>query len=134
MKARQHTQANLSLLREKLDSGGMRSAQMLIGSLHPSELARLLESLPLRERSVIWEMVDPENEGDVLVELADECGVTLPFNDPDELANYMHVQDARNLEDYLERFEITLSVMQHSDAMERIAYERCEDAAAENVR
>jgi magnesium transporter len=72
MEARKHTPANLSLLREKLDSGRMRSAQMLIGSLHPSELARLLESLPLRERAVIWEMVDPENEGDVLVELADE--------------------------------------------------------------
>jgi magnesium transporter len=72
MEARKHTQANLSLLRERLSSGGMRPARMLIGSLHPSELARLLESLPLRERAVIWEMVDPENEGDVLVELADE--------------------------------------------------------------
>jgi len=72
METREHTQANLSLLREKLGGGGMRSAQMLIGSLHPSELARLLESLPLRERTVIWEMVDPEIEGDVLVELADE--------------------------------------------------------------
>ena len=72
MEARKHTQANLSLLREQLDGGRMRSARMLIGSLHPSELARLLESLPLRERAVIWEMVDPENEGDVLVELADE--------------------------------------------------------------
>ncbi len=72
MSAREHTQANLSLLREKLDSGGMRSARMLIGSLHPSELARLLESLPLRERAVIWEMVDSALEGDVLVELADE--------------------------------------------------------------
>lgn len=71
MEAREHTQANLSLLREQLGTG-MRSAQMLIGSLHPAELARLLESLPLRERAVIWEMVDPENEGDVLVELADE--------------------------------------------------------------
>jgi magnesium transporter len=72
MQTRKHTQANLSLLREKLGAGGMRSARMLIGSLHPSELARLLESMPLRERAVIWEMVDPENEGDVLVELADE--------------------------------------------------------------
>lgn len=72
MAAREHTQANLSLLREKLDSGSMRGARMLIGSLHPSELARLLESLPLRERAVIWEMVAPEAEGDVLVELADE--------------------------------------------------------------
>ena len=72
MEARKYTQANLSLLREKLGGGSMRSTQMLVGSLHPSELARLLESLPLRERAVIWEMVDPENEGDVLVELADE--------------------------------------------------------------
>jgi len=72
MEARKHTQANLSLLREKLGGGSMRSTQMLVGSLHPSELARLLESLPLRERAVIWEMVGPENEGDVLVELADE--------------------------------------------------------------
>jgi magnesium transporter len=69
---REHTQANLQLLREKLDSGGMRSARLLIHSLHPSELARLLESLPLRERAVIWEMVDPELEGDVLVEVAEE--------------------------------------------------------------
>lgn len=72
MEAREHTQTNLKLLREKLDSGGMRSARMMIHSLHPSELARLLESLPLRERAVIWEMVDPEFEGDVLVEVADE--------------------------------------------------------------
>jgi magnesium transporter len=72
MEAREHTQANLSLLRERLGAGRVRSAQMLVGSLHPSEVARLLESLPLAERSVIWEMVDPEFGGDVLVELADE--------------------------------------------------------------
>ncbi len=72
MEARKHTQANLSVLREQLGGGGLRSAQMLIGSLHPAELARLLESLPLQERAIIWEMVDPENEGEVLVELADE--------------------------------------------------------------
>lgn len=72
MEAREHSQANLSLLRERLGSGRVRSAQMLIGSLHPSEVARLLESLPLGERAVIWEMVGPDNEGDVLVELAEE--------------------------------------------------------------
>ena len=69
-----------------------------------------------------------------ILELAEENGITLPAGDPENLADYMHVDDARNLEDYLERFEITLSVMQHSEALERIAYELCEDAAAENVR
>jgi len=72
MEAREHTQANLSLLRERLGSGRVRSAQMLIGSLHPSEIARLLESLPQTERAFIWEMIDPGLGGDVLVELADE--------------------------------------------------------------
>lgn len=72
MDAREHTHSNLKLLREKLGGTGMRSARLLIRSLHPSELARLLESLPLRERAVIWEMVDPELEGDVLVEVAEE--------------------------------------------------------------
>ena len=72
MEAREHIQTNLRLLRENLDSGKMRSARLLIHSLHPSELARLLESLPLRQRAVIWEMVEPELEGDVLVEVAEE--------------------------------------------------------------
>jgi len=44
----------------------------MIHSLHPAEVARLLESLPLRERSLLWEMVDSDDEGDVLVEVSDE--------------------------------------------------------------
>lgn len=69
-----------------------------------------------------------------IVELAAEQGVDLPTNDPAELAEYFLVSDAENLEDYLARFDVALSVMQQSSALERIAYELCEDAAAENVR
>ncbi|HEX2139679.1 MAG TPA: magnesium transporter [Woeseiaceae bacterium] len=72
MEPREPTQTTLELLRDKLGSGGMRSARMLIASLTPSELARLLESLPPAERALIWEMVEPEREGDVLVELVEE--------------------------------------------------------------
>ena len=72
MDPREHTKADLQLLREKLESGRMRSARIMINSLHPSEVARLLESLPLKDRTVLWEIVDSEIEGDVLVELAEE--------------------------------------------------------------
>lgn len=72
MEPREPTQTTLELLRDKLGSGGMRSARMLISSLTPSELARLLESLPPPERALIWEMVEAEREGDVLVELVEE--------------------------------------------------------------
>jgi magnesium transporter len=72
MEAREHTKANLQLLREQLDSGRMRSAKLMMDGLHPSEVARLLESVPLQERAVLWEMVSADDEGDVLVEVADE--------------------------------------------------------------
>ncbi len=72
MEAREHTQGNLQLLREQLDSGRMRSARLMVHSLHPAEIARLLESLPLQERAALWEMVSADDEGDVLVELSDE--------------------------------------------------------------
>ena len=72
MEARDHTKVSLDLLRDKLDSGRMRSARIMVNSLHPSEVARLLESLPLKDRAMLWEIVDAEIEGDVLVELAEE--------------------------------------------------------------
>jgi len=72
MEEREQKQSNLATLRERLASGRMRSARALVGSLHTTELARLLESLPPRERAVVWDMVDSEREGDVLVEVADE--------------------------------------------------------------
>jgi adenosine deaminase len=36
----------------------------------------------------------------------------MPAASAEELRQYMLVNDARNLEDYLKRFEVTISVMQ----------------------
>ncbi|MEZ4423087.1 MAG: adenosine deaminase [Gemmatimonadota bacterium] len=69
-----------------------------------------------------------------MIELAAERGLPLPSSDPDELAQAMLARDAQNLEEYLDKFRITLSLMQHANAMERIAYELAEDNARENVR
>jgi adenosine deaminase len=69
-----------------------------------------------------------------LLELAREYGKPMPADDSEALAEYMLVRDARSLEDYLERFEITLSVLQRPEALERAAYELVEDAARDGVR
>ncbi len=71
---------------------------------------------------------------ETLLELAREHHVPMPADDVETLREYMIVRDARNLEDYLTRFDITLSVMQTADSLDRIAYELAEDAAAEGVR
>jgi magnesium transporter len=43
----------------------------MITGLHPAEIALLLESVPPRQRELVWNMVDPELEGDVLLELSE---------------------------------------------------------------
>jgi magnesium transporter len=49
----------------------MRQAHRMVNSLHPAEIALLLESLPPAQREIVWEFVDPELEGEVLVETSD---------------------------------------------------------------
>ena len=71
---------------------------------------------------------------ETMVELAREVGQALPSENPDELADAMKAEDTRSLVDYLEKFEITVSLMQSSGALERIAFELAEDNALENVR
>jgi magnesium transporter len=62
-------ETRLQSLRAALDEGTVRSAQRIISALHAAEIALLLESLPSARREVVWELVAPELEGDVLVEL-----------------------------------------------------------------
>ena len=69
-----------------------------------------------------------------MLDLAREFDKPMPTADVESLREYMIVDDARNLEDYLERFAITLSVMQDERALERIAYELAEDSAHDGVR
>jgi len=91
----------------------------------------LLKRLPKAELHV---HLDGSVRPDTLLELARAQGVALPADDVAGLARYMHVTDARNLVDYLARFEVTLSVMQTPEALERCTYELIADGAAENVR
>ena len=56
---------------ELLEDGNFDQVRSMLESFHPSEIADLLESLPGRSRRLLWELVDPEVEGDVLSEVQD---------------------------------------------------------------
>lgn len=69
-----------------------------------------------------------------MLELARAQGVRLPADTPEALAQAMLVRDAQSLEEYLQKYVITLSVLQTAAALERVAYEFGVDVAAEHVR
>ncbi|MEM7027304.1 MAG: magnesium transporter, partial [Pseudomonadota bacterium] len=41
-------------------------ARSVVDALHPSEIADIIEGLPKQQRSQVWQLLDPEIEGDVL--------------------------------------------------------------------
>jgi len=90
-----------------------------------------LQALPKPELHV---HLDGSLRPSTMLALARDRNVTMPESSEGALADHMLVSDAASLEDYLERFETTLSVMQDAEAIERIAYELALDHAAENVR
>lgn len=60
-----------------LQSGTFHSVRSMLNGLHPAEIAHLLESLPASQRELLWELVDPELDGDVLLHVNDELRASL---------------------------------------------------------
>ena len=69
-----------------------------------------------------------------IIDLAKKQNIDLPSFDEGKLARHvMTGKNCHNLAEYLYGFQITLSVLQDASALQRVAYELAEDAAAENV-
>jgi magnesium transporter len=112
----------LSVLRDALQEGTMRHGRRMINSLHPAEIASLLESLPPTQREIVWELVDPELEGDVLVELNDEVRAKLISGmDAEELIAATEGMEVDDLADFIGDLPETLNerVLQSLDAQDR---------------
>lgn len=112
----------LSTLRSMLEQGSMRHGQRMINSMHPAEIASLIESLPPAKREIVWEFVDPELEGDVLIELNDDVRAELISGmDADELIAATEGMEVDDLADLIGDLPETLNerVMRSMDAQDR---------------
>jgi len=60
--------------------------QHKLDELHPADVAYILESLPIEDRLVVWDLVKAERDGDILLEVSDAVRQTLIAEmDSDEL-------------------------------------------------
>ncbi len=93
------------------------------------------ELLARAPKALLHDHLDGGLRPATVVELAREYGYTgLPTTDVDELAQWFNRGAKRNdLVLYLETFAHTVAVMQHKDAIERVACECAEDLAADGV-
>ena len=105
-----------------LEDGNFDQVRSLLESFHPSEVADLLESLPGRSRKALWELVDPEVEGDVLTEVQDvvRAGL-LEQMQPQEVAEVTKGLDTDDAADILQDLpeELVGSVLLSMDAQNR---------------
>ncbi len=79
---------NLAELRAKLDE------------LHPADVAYILESLPLDQRLLVWDLVKAERDGEILLEVSDAVRETLIESmDSDELLAAAETLDTDEIAD-----------------------------------
>lgn len=64
-------------LTRALEHGTLHQFRLILNTLHPAEIAHLLEALPPAQRTIAWELVNPEDDGDVLLHVNDEVRANL---------------------------------------------------------
>lgn len=101
---------NLAELQNKLDR------------LHPADVAYVLESLPLDQRLVVWDLVKAERDGEILLEVSDAVRETLiEYMDPHELVAAAEQLDTDEIADLVADLpvDVVADVFQALPAEER---------------
>jgi magnesium transporter len=109
-------------LQELLDSGTLQQTGRLLNALTPGEIAHILEALPIAKREIVWELVNEENDGEVLMELADEVRADLISRmDHDEVVAVSEGLDTDDLADLVQELPhyITSEILASLDTQNR---------------
>ncbi|SDJ65859.1 magnesium transporter [Microbulbifer yueqingensis] len=120
-------QNQLSELFAALDSGTGRDVRRMLSTLSPQNIAQLLESSPPRIRNVLWTLLDPEIEGDVLPELSYEVkSQILATMDTEEMVAAMEGLDADDVADILQQLpeRVMGEVLSSMSEADRLRVER----------
>ncbi len=96
-------------------------------AMHPAEIADTLEALPPAQRTVLWDLVGPEIDGDVLLEVHDEVRDQLVEEmDIDELRAATEQLDIDDKADFVQGLpeKLTYDVLAGMDRQDRARLEQ----------
>ena len=115
------TERQLAQLDRALDAGTLGDVAGIVGDLSPGDVAYLITSYPPRIRQVIWSLLEPEQEADVLNELPEDLrNQILVEMEPKALASIVGQLDDDDVADILHDLpssitEQVLGIMDETD-------------------
>lgn len=90
-------------LAENISDGSLLAAQRIMLAMHPAEIADALEALPPARRRILWDVIDTEIEGEILMEVGDEVRESLVRDmDVEELRAATEQLDLDDLADFVQ--------------------------------
>ncbi|HBN73531.1 MAG TPA: magnesium transporter, partial [Sutterella sp.] len=90
-------------LAKPLSESAKGDLREILRSLHPADVAYVLEALPPDDRLAVWQLVDAHDEGDVLVEVSDGVRETLiEAMTSDELVDAVETLDTDEIADIVQ--------------------------------
>lgn len=122
-----HTLAQLDELTTALGSGTFANVRRMLNALPPADIAHLLESSPPSTRTVLWQLVDDADEGEILQELGDELqSQFLRSMDAEEVAAATEGLEPDDVADILQRLpeKVLGEVLRAMDQQDRTRVEQ----------
>ncbi len=115
-------QAQLQTLQDALESGTYAQVRRMISGMPSPDIAHLLESSPPRARSILWKLIDPEDQSEVLQDLGDDVrAYFLSRMDTEELLTATDGLDTDDLVDVLQQLPdaVIWEVLESMDTQDR---------------
>ncbi len=120
------SQKQLARLDEALDSGTLADISGILADLSPGDAAHLISTSPPRSRELLWNLLEPEQEADVLNELPEELRSSfIESMELTDVASLVGQLDDDDIADILQELpeEVTSQVLGIMDEADRARVE-----------
>lgn len=119
--------SQLEAINESLNNGHYIQVRKILHNMQPANVALLLESTPVKNRSLFWQIIDTDFHGDILEELSEDVrnGIMRDMV-PEKLADALEDMDTDDLAEMLHGLPegVVQDVLESMDSMDRARAEK----------